>query len=74
MSTIPSGREIHALKTFVPPVLDPSILEGLRAPPDRADTYGDDESSDEERDLQDPVGAFPGTRNDYSGSSTNNYY
>jgi len=43
----------------------------MRAPPDRADDYGG-ASSDEESDRQEPVGAFPGTKKEYSGSS--NYY
>jgi hypothetical protein len=71
MATMPSGREIHTVKPFIPPVLDASILESMRAPPDRADDYGGDGSSDEE-EKQDPVGAFPGTKEDYSSSS--NYY
>jgi len=74
MGTIPSGREIHTLKAFIPPVLELSVLEGMRAPPDRADNYEDDDSSDDEHEIQEPVGAFPGTKNDYSGNSTNNYY
>ncbi len=71
MATMPSGREIHTLKPYNPPVLDASILESMRAPPDRADDYGDG-SSDEDEQKQDPVGAFPGTKEDYSSSS--NYY
>jgi hypothetical protein len=72
MASMPSGREIHTLKPFTPPVLDPYILESMRAPPDRADEYASDDSSDEEAERQDPVGAFPGTKGDYAGSS--NYY
>ena len=72
MSSMPSGREIHSMKPFVLPVLDASILESMRAPPDRADYYGRDASSDEDSEKQEPVGAFPGTKDDYSGSS--NYY
>jgi hypothetical protein len=72
MATMPSGREIHTVKPFAPPVLDASILESMRAPPDRADDYGGGGSSDEEEEKQDPVGAFPGTKEDYSSSS--NYY
>lgn len=72
MASMPSGREIHSLKPWVPPVLDASLLENMRAPPDRADDYAGDESSDEERPVQEPVGAFPGTKGDYSGSGS--YY
>lgn len=69
MSSMPSGREIHALKPFTPPALESSILEAMRAPPDCVDDYGGNPSSDEEGEDQDPVGAFPGTKDDYAGSS-----
>jgi hypothetical protein len=72
MASMPSGREIHTLKPFVPPVLDSSIFESMRAPPDRTDDYGADASSDEEKIENDLVGAFPGTKGDYASSS--NYY
>jgi hypothetical protein len=71
MSTMPSGREIHSLKPFTPPVLDNSVLENMRAPPDRTDDYGGEASSDEGGD---PVGAFPGTKQDYTGAGSSNYY
>lgn len=74
MSSMPSGREIHATKIFVPPKLEPSIFEAMRAAPDRADDYGSDESSDEEKQGNSPVGAFPGTKHDYSNSSNSKYY
>ena len=72
MASMPSGREIHSLKPFIAPVIDTSILENMRAPPDRADDYECEESSDEEKEEQGPAGAFPGTQRDYAGSS--NYY
>jgi hypothetical protein len=68
---MPSGREIHTLKPFTPPILDASILERMRAPPDRTDDF-EGGSSDEDEEKQDPVGAFPGTKDDYASSS--NYY
>lgn len=71
MASMPSGREIHSLKSWSPPALDASILERMRAPPDRADDYGSNASSDDET-PQDPVGAFPGTKADYSSSGS--YY
>jgi hypothetical protein len=71
MASMPSGREIHTLKPFTPPILDASVLERMRAPPDRTDDY-EGTSSDEEGEEQDPVGAFPGTKGDYASSS--NYY
>lgn len=74
MASMPSGRDIHSLKPFKPLVLDSSILERMRAPPDRSDDYGGEGSSDEERGAQDPVGAFPGTKDAYAGSGSSNYY
>lgn len=71
MSSMPSGREIHSMKPFIPPVLEAYVLENMRAPPDRADDYGD-ASSDEDSEKQEPVGAFPGTKDDYSSSRS--YY
>ncbi|KAF8849510.1 hypothetical protein BDZ45DRAFT_752684 [Acephala macrosclerotiorum] len=68
MAAMPSGREMYSVKPFTPPVLDVTILESMRAPPDRADDYGGDGSSDEEADEQAPAGAFPGTKGGYSGS------
>ncbi len=62
---------MYNLKSYEPPVIDASILESMRAPPDRADDYGDG-SSDDEKDEKEPVGAFPGTKGDYSGSGS--YY
>ena len=67
MSSMPSGREIHSMKPYIPPFLEASTLENMRAPPDRADDYGD-ASSDEDSKKQEPIGAFPGTKDDYSSS------
>ncbi|CAG8975527.1 hypothetical protein HYALB_00012242 [Hymenoscyphus albidus] len=74
MASMPSGREIHSMKPFVPPTLDLSVLEAMRAPPDRVDDYGSAEDSDEEGGGQTPVGAFPGTKTDYRSESRNNYF
>lgn len=48
LAQMPSAREIHTLKPYEVPVLDSRSLETMRAPPDRNDDYGDEESSDEE--------------------------
>jgi len=74
MATMPSGREIHSLKRLEPPTLDSGALESMRGPPDRADDYGDEDEPRSSYESQDPVGAFPGTKEDYTGSSTSNYY
>lgn len=62
---------MHTLKMYEPLSLDPQVLESMRAPPDRADTYGENDSSDEDENGT-PVGAFPGTKGEYAGSS--NYF
>ncbi len=75
MASMPCGREIYGTQPFVPPQLDSMTLERMRAPPDREDGYGGDNSSDEDEGLNEgstPVGAFPGSKVDYSGSG--NYF
>lgn len=74
MASMPSGREMHSVKPFMPPVLEASVLEKMRAPPDRMDDHGGDGSSDEDEGAEDPVGAFPGTKADYSGAGSSKYY
>ena len=69
---MPSGREIHSLKPWIPPELDPAVLERMRAPPDRSDDFDTNSSGDEE--APDPVGAFPGTRDEYGGGGSRNYF
>jgi hypothetical protein len=72
LAQMPSGREIHSIKPFQPPVLDAATLEAMRAPPERSDEFENYPSSDDET-LADPVGAFPGTSGDYR-TGTPNYY
>ncbi|KAK0632310.1 pH-response regulator protein palC [Immersiella caudata] len=72
LAQMPSGREIHSIKPFQPPVLDAATLEAMRAPPERSDDFEGYPSSDEET-LAEPVGAFPGTSGDYR-TGTPNYY
>lgn len=62
---------MHTVKTYNPPSLDVHVLESMRAPPDRADTYEENDSSDDDENGA-PVGAFPGTKGDYAGSA--NYF
>jgi hypothetical protein len=75
---MPSGRDIHSVKPFEVPVLDPVTLEMMRAPPDMDDNYGEegDSSDDETKVGSAPVGAYPGTGDDYLGrtASTSSYY
>jgi len=75
LAQMPSGREIHNIKPFQPPLLESAALDAMRAPPDRSDDVGNDLSSDDEGTLvgSNPVGAFPGTGREY-GTATPNYY
>ena len=74
LAQMPTGREIHTIKPYQPPLLDAGVLESMRAPPDRADEGGGYGSSDEEA-ASDPVavGAFLGTHNQYR-TGTPSYY
>lgn len=72
MTTLPSGRDFHKTPVYEPPFLANDILVNLRAPPDPADlaryrNRASDSGSDEEQ--TDPVGAFPGTGNQYASGS-----
>jgi hypothetical protein len=75
---MPSGREIHTIKPYQPPLLDANTLEAMRATPQAIDDYANDLSSDDDiRGSSGPVGAFPGTSADYTRSpstSGNIYY
>ncbi|PBP20424.1 pH-response regulator protein palC [Diplocarpon rosae] len=68
-ASMPSGREIHTLKPWLPPVLEISLLESMRAPPDSADNYGSDKgasaSSDDDQEF---VSTSPGIKKDYAGA------
>jgi hypothetical protein len=70
---MPSGREIHTIKPFQPPVLSPEVLEAMRAPPDRSDEVGNYASSDEETAVDSAPGAFPG-RSAESRTGTPGYF
>lgn len=76
---MPSGREIHTIKQYEPPALDRDVLDGMRAPPEADDNYGNEMSSDDEvkGEPSAPAGAFPGTTGDYGRSTStpgNTYY
>lgn len=59
---MPSGRDIHSAKPFVPPLLDEDTLARMRAPPDADETIDNESSSDEGEKAQGyPPGAFPGS-------------
>ncbi|KAL8644233.1 MAG: hypothetical protein Q9210_007356, partial [Variospora velana] len=65
LASMPSGREIHSLKPYVPPELDAGALEKMRAPPDPDEARaliddGDDSSDEDVPARSDLPGAFPG--------------
>ena len=74
LSSLPSGREYHRPQDYIPPTLDEDALARMRAPPDPTETaaFRNEDDSASEGEDGDPVGAFPGTKQDYSTSS--NYY
>jgi hypothetical protein len=77
LSNMPSGREYHQRQDYQKPMLEEDALARMRAPPDPVDSsrYRDPtQDSDSEDEDEDPVGAFPGTRNDYTPSSSSTYY
>lgn len=82
LAQMPSGRDIHGIKAYVPPALDRHVLEAMRAPPTPLDQQdepvGDEASSDEEHGRPGaprPVGSYPGTAAEYGGErSSSTYY
>lgn len=77
---MPSGREIHTIRPYQPPLLDAYVLEAMRAPPDTSDDVGGAGSSEGDDDDTlvgggggPPVGAFPGTHGDYGGGGGHGY-
>ncbi|KAL2058392.1 hypothetical protein ABVK25_001120 [Lepraria finkii] len=67
IANMPSGREVHPTKPYVPPKLDDDILARMRAPPEAAKVdlmAGDDDSSSNDEDDKGQIslpGAFPGS-------------
>ncbi|KAI9878427.1 MAG: hypothetical protein M1830_000910 [Pleopsidium flavum] len=76
LGSMPSGREIHTPKPFIPPSLDEDILARMRAPPESSDAVAgadEDNSSDEGNgDGKEVPGALPAVRTAYGSDST--YY
>ncbi|KAL8721467.1 MAG: hypothetical protein Q9181_007698, partial [Wetmoreana brouardii] len=77
LAGMPSGREMHSSKSYVPPELDADVLEKLRAPPNLKDERvlmdDDENSSDEEVSTENGLpGAFPSTS--ASGHTASEYY
>ena len=78
LANMPSGREYHTPQVYQPPTLDMSTLAQMRAPPDPADRAfrGEEEDSGDEDSYgkAEPVGAFPGTANEYGRSTASSSY
>ena len=73
LANMPSGREYHIPQEYTIPELSEEELSRMRAPPDPAEFYKDDEDSASDDEQTDPVGAFPGTGSEY-GASKNQYF
>jgi hypothetical protein len=83
VAAMPSGRDALSPKAWVPAALGEEDVVKMRAPPEVGAEEDGGESSDEEDSgtssragarERDPVGAFPGTRNEYRGGIDNVYY
>ena len=75
LAGMPSGREYHTPKMYIAPALDEDVMARMRAPPDPNDAAfesGEEDSGDESQNKSSPVGAFPGTKREYSAGS--DYY
>src|SRR2546421_5955590 len=73
LASMPQGREMHFIKQFELPSLDEDVLARMRAPAEGKEYVAEEDSgSDDDMPASDPVGAFPGTRADYTGESA--YY
>lgn len=74
VANMPSGRDIHSTKPFVPPSLGEDTLARMRAPPSVGE-MGDESgsSSDEGGEAHsDLPGTFPGSTS--TPSNDNSYY
>jgi hypothetical protein len=74
LAQMPSGREIHAIKPYQPPILSLEELDAMRAlPPERTDEVGHEASSDEGAPEPSQVGVFSVKPGDYR-TGTPNYF
>jgi hypothetical protein len=67
LSKLPAKREFHGDVSYKPSLLTNETLVRMRAPPEYslASAYKDDEDSQSDLEPTDPVGAYPGTAQDY---------
>ncbi len=74
LAHLPTGRDIHTVKPYHPPMLDAAVLEAMRTPPDRLDDFANDQSSDDERGSPAPTSAYPAAADDDDFSGRSLYY
>lgn len=79
LASMPSGREYHSPQSYNPPTLSPEVFASIRAPPEPEEPVfrGEEEDSGGEDDYvgrSDPVGAFPGTAEEYGRNTPSNSY
>lgn len=72
LATLPSGMNMPINEKWHPSLLEEDELAAMRAPPEAGDLV-DAGSSDDEGGPKQPVGAFPGTQQDYGGQDSGYY-
>jgi hypothetical protein len=75
LAQMPTGREIHTIKPYQPPVLEPDVLEAMRAaPPNQLEEGGAGGSSDEDTAVGSSApGGFSGRSGEYRTDSPGYY-
>ena len=68
LATMPSGMVLPIEERWKPASLEEDELAAMRGPPEDGGDGGGDSSDDGEVKRSQPVGAFPGTSQDYQGS------
>ena len=75
---MPSGRDIHSPKVYIPPNLDEDTLARMRAPPENIiigsamENDSSNDSGEEEKRQSNVPGAFPGSS--VAKANDNTYY
>lgn len=72
LATLPSGMNMPINEKWRPSLVEEDELAAMRAPPE-ADDLVDAGSSEDEGGAKQPVGAFPGTHQDYGGQDRGYY-
>lgn len=73
LSQMPSGREIHSIKPFQPPMLGADVLEAMRSPLERSDEVDNYPSSDDETAV-DPSPVVELSKSSDYRTGTPNYF